>query len=153
MGHLAVKWFRSNIKHGSRLALLALAIQFVLSFGHHHGAAAAPAISAQANNASVLTRDPAATRPAASVDPQHAVLTNPAQAFGATPAGPTGHDQDGDRCAVCAIMALAGTMLFTGPPVLLLPDACQFLQLATEAEFNHLESRPIAFQPRAPPSS
>ena len=29
-----MKWFRSNIRHGTRLALLALAVQFVLSFGH-----------------------------------------------------------------------------------------------------------------------
>ena len=35
-----MNWFRSNIKHGSRLALLALAIQFVLSFGHFHAIAA-----------------------------------------------------------------------------------------------------------------
>jgi hypothetical protein len=42
-----MKWLRSNIKHGSRLALLALAIQFALSFGHFHGIAAqaAPAIA------------------------------------------------------------------------------------------------------------
>ena len=41
-----MNWFRSNIKHGSRLALLALAIQFGLSFGHFHGivAQAAPAL-------------------------------------------------------------------------------------------------------------
>jgi hypothetical protein len=41
-----MNWFRSNIKHGSRLALLALAIQFALSFGHFHGitAQAAPTI-------------------------------------------------------------------------------------------------------------
>ncbi len=40
-----MKWFRSNIKHGSRLALLALALQFALSFGHFHSAAlAAPAV-------------------------------------------------------------------------------------------------------------
>jgi hypothetical protein len=43
---IGMNWFRSNIRHGSRLALLALAIQFVLSFGHFHGIAAqaAPAI-------------------------------------------------------------------------------------------------------------
>ena len=35
-----MKWFRSNIKRGSRLALFALAIQFVLSFGHFHAVAA-----------------------------------------------------------------------------------------------------------------
>ena len=34
-----MKWFRSNIKHGSRLALLALALQFGLSFGHFHASA------------------------------------------------------------------------------------------------------------------
>ena len=32
-----MKWFRSNIKHGSRLALLALALVIGLSFGHFHG--------------------------------------------------------------------------------------------------------------------
>ncbi len=35
-----MKWFRSRIKAGTRLALLALAVQFVLSFGHFHGTAA-----------------------------------------------------------------------------------------------------------------
>ena len=33
---VVMNWFRSNIQHGSRLALLALALQFVLSFGHFH---------------------------------------------------------------------------------------------------------------------
>ncbi len=41
-----MNWLRSNIKHGSRLAILALTVQFVLSFGHFHGVAAqvAPAV-------------------------------------------------------------------------------------------------------------
>src|SRR5580704_8323158 len=45
---IGMKWFRSNVKHGSRLALFALAIQFALSFGHFHAVAAqvAPAIQA-----------------------------------------------------------------------------------------------------------
>ena len=38
-----MKWFRSNIRLGSRLALLALAIQFLLSFGHFHGGSASAA--------------------------------------------------------------------------------------------------------------
>ena len=50
-------------------------------------------------------------------------------------------------------MALAGTVLFTEPPVLLLPEAYHFLYLTTDAEFNHLESRRVVFQPRAPPAS
>ena len=41
-----MKWFRSNIRHGARLALLALLVQFALTFGHVHGfaAQAAPAM-------------------------------------------------------------------------------------------------------------
>jgi len=43
-----MKWLRSNIKHGARVALFALAVQFVLSFGHFHAipAQAAPSVSA-----------------------------------------------------------------------------------------------------------
>src|SRR4030081_2334068 len=44
--HAGMRWFRSNIRLASRLALFALAIQFLLSFGHFHGsrAQAAPAL-------------------------------------------------------------------------------------------------------------
>jgi len=42
-----MNWFRSNIRHGSRLALFALAIQFALSFGHFHGLAAQAAAAIQ----------------------------------------------------------------------------------------------------------
>jgi hypothetical protein len=43
-----MKWLRSNIKQNARVALFALAVQFVLSFGHFHAIAAqaAPSISA-----------------------------------------------------------------------------------------------------------
>jgi hypothetical protein len=136
-----MKWFRSNIKHGSRLALLALAIQLVLSFGHHHGTAAlaAPAVAMQPGGAST----PLAT-----------TATDSASAAAESPAGPaTGHHQDSDFCAICAVMALAGTVLFTEPPVLLLPEAYHFLYLTTDAEFNHIKPRHIVSQPRAPPAS
>src|SRR5258708_35628225 len=43
---VGMTWVRSSIKHGARLALFALAIQFVLSFGHFYGLAqATPAIA------------------------------------------------------------------------------------------------------------
>ena len=146
-----MKWFRSNIKHGSRLALLALAIQFVLSFGHHHGAAAlaAPAL-VQASAAGAAVHPPAGKNPSA----QDAAAGDSAKPLATNPAKPApGHDQDSDRCAICTVMALAGTVLFTEPPVLLLPEAYHFLYLTTDAEFNHLESRRVVFQPRAPPAS
>jgi hypothetical protein len=144
-----MKWFRSNIKHGSRLALLALAIQFALSFGHHHGAVAlaAPAVSTQIAHAGK-------TDAATAVATEDSAVGDSAKASAANPAGPTSnHDQDSDHCAVCAVMALAGTILFTAPPVLLLPEAYHFLYLTTYAEFNHIKSPRIASQPRAPPAS
>src|SRR5215217_2807860 len=46
--HADMKWFRSNIRRGSRLALFALAIQFLLSFGHFHGSGAQAALAGAA---------------------------------------------------------------------------------------------------------
>jgi Protein of unknown function (DUF2946) len=118
-----MKWFRTNIRHGSRLALLALAIQFALSFGHFHG------ISAQAAPAIEQTSQ---QQPASSHDSDQ---------------------QPTDPCAICAVMALANATLFATPPVLLLPQASEFLYLTTDAEFVHLDHSRVAFQPRAPPTS
>ena len=50
-------------------------------------------------------------------------------------------------------MALANTVLFATPPLLLLPQAVEFLYQTTDAEFVHLNSARVAFQPRAPPVS
>jgi len=58
-----------------------------------------------------------------------------------------------DCCAICAVIALANTVLFATPPLLLLPQAIEFLYLTTDAEFAHLNSAYPAFQSRAPPVS
>jgi hypothetical protein len=50
-------------------------------------------------------------------------------------------------------MAMANTVLFATPPLLLLPQAIEFLRLTTDAEFVHLNAVRVAFQPRAPPIS
>ncbi len=139
---VAMKWFRSRAKHGARLALLALAVQLVLSFGHFHGdaAQAAPAIKARAA-LSATDRSEAAVQPAAqSAQPRPA---------GDRPAGQ--HPQD--ICAICAVMAMAGSAMFAEPPLLMLPQAFHFLYLTTDAEFSHLATRHVDFQPRAPPAS
>ena len=31
-----MKWFRSNIRYGARLAIFAMLVQFALTFGHSH---------------------------------------------------------------------------------------------------------------------
>jgi hypothetical protein len=139
-----MKWFRSNIRHGSRLALFALVVQLALSFGHFHGSAAqaAPAIQSAPLLASAYDANglPAATAVDQSAQQQPA------------PDRDTGR-QPGDTCAICAVMALANNVLFATPPLLLLPQAVEFLHQTTDAEFVHLNSARIAFQPRAPPAS
>ena len=132
-----MKWFRRHVKQGSRLALFALAIQFALSFGHFHGAAAQAEPAALAA-ATAATGGDTHDAPAASRK---------------LPAGQDNDQQPADNCAICAVMALAGTALVSPPPVLLLPEAIEFFYLATDAEFLHLKSVGVHFQPRAPPAA
>jgi hypothetical protein len=121
---VGMNWFRSNIQHGSRLALVALAIQLALSFGHFHGitAQAAPGISQAAQP----------QQPASDHDSDR---------------------QTNDGCAICAVMAMANAVTFATPPLLLLPQAVEFSYLTTDAEFVRLNAVRVAFQPRAPPIS
>jgi hypothetical protein len=120
-----MKWFRSKLRHGSRVALFALAIQFALSFGHFHGvtAQAAPVALGQ----SVQQQQPASDRDS----DQH----------------------PSDPCAICAVMAMANVAFVATPPALLLPQAIEFSYFAADAEFVHANSVRVAFQPRAPPIS
>lgn len=134
-----MKWFRSNVRHGARLALFALLVQFALSFGHHHNVAqATPLLQSSLQQADLSIGAASADRIAV----QKQLPANPDQ------------DQPGDDyCAICAVVSMAGSVVFATPPVLLLPQAVDFLYRATDAEFTHLKSAGAAFQPRAPPLS
>ena len=138
---LVVNWFRKHLKHGSRLALFALAIQFALSFGHFPGevARAAPAIQAGLADAGLAVAATLATPQAPSEASQQ----------------PSNHDTDQPTsdCAICAVLSLANNFLFATPPLLELPQAVELLHLTTGAEFTHLGSLHRAFQSRAPPVS
>ncbi|MEH2478003.1 hypothetical protein V1282_001360 [Nitrobacteraceae bacterium AZCC 2146] len=133
-----MKWFRRHIRHGSRLALFALAVQMVLSFGHFHPIEVVQAAGLRADVASPAT--PAVASKAAVSSPQQRPPSHP------------GSDSN-DYCEICADLELAGTALFSTPPVLELPQAIALLYEATDAEFVHLNSARVAFQPRAPPIS
>src|ERR1700758_3659422 len=102
-----MRWFRSNIKRVSHVALFALAIQFALSFGHFHGVgdrAASAARSAKSaflvadNRAGQVVHKPSASRPAPGHDPG---------------------EHPGEICAICAVMAVANAALFATPPTVL----------------------------------
>ena len=137
-------WFRRHLKHGSRLALFALAIQFGLSFGHFHAvtAQAAPAIATGLAQADTDYANGLATQEIS----REAAKTQQQPSLPDT-------DHAADVCAICAVIALANNVLFATPPLLQLPQAVELLYLTTDAEFAHLRSLRPAFQSRAPPAS
>ena len=139
-----MNWFRKHLKHGSRLALVALAIQFAMSFGHFHAVAAqaAPAVQTSVTDADFAF----ASELAAQVAAEQAGQKQP-------PSTPDSDQQPADACAICAVISLAGNLLFATPPLLQLPQAVEILFLTTDAEFAHLGSVHPAFQSRAPPAS
>lgn len=134
-----MKWFRSNIRHGTRLALFAMLVQFALTFGHSHWFAQASPLAQSSlqqtdSTKALASRDRAAVQKRSSASPDR--------------------EQSGDdNCAICALVAMAGTVVSASPPVLLLPQAIELLYRTTDAEFIHLKSAGTAFQPRAPPAS
>src|SRR5437868_1306261 len=105
-----MKWFRSNIRRGSQLALFALAIQCLLSFGHFHGSAPADAKQSALQDAAGGAATPALNGGLR------------ADASRAAPLKTSSDDApDGrltDDCAICAVLALAGTMMIATPPCL-----------------------------------
>jgi hypothetical protein len=118
-----MNWVRTHIRNGSTLALFALAIQMLLAFGHYHAGHA----QAAPHGASIeLTQ-----LPSAPVHDQHAA----------------------DHCDICAVISMAGTMLATSPPVLVLPLATDFRLVDARTQVIHRGASDIAFQPRAPPLS
>ena len=138
-----MNWFRKHLKLGSRLALMALVLQFALSFGHFH---------AFAETAAPATRtSPTKVAPASS----EAVHTQDTATETSRKQQPSNDDRDhpAAACAICAVISLAGGALFAAPPVLLLPQPVDLLYLATDAKFVHLNSVRLAFQSRAPPIS
>lgn len=133
-----MKWFRRRIRTGSRLALFALTLQFVLSFGHFHfdAARAAAAIQSQSDLAQAQS-----------------LATD---AVSQTQQQPTGHD-DGqpanEPCAICAVISVANQMLFATVALLPLPDAIDQSFLVANAKFTVPAAPQSAFRSRAPPVS
>lgn len=128
-----MRWFRANRKTGGRLALFALALQFVLSFGHIHrediygpsyGVAGAAKIAAS----TVLDKSP----------------SNPSN----QPA--THHD---DYCAVCASISLLSNSFVAAAPQLPVPVAVHVVDHVTHVVALAVPPRRVSFQSRAPPTA
>jgi len=122
-----MRWFRNNVRHGSWLALVAIAINLALSFGHVH-------VSGQA--------------------PVRGLI---AAAIGATDHGkPTGHPDSplGDHlCPIClATSAIANAMASTPPAIPLQLDVTVVDRPIAIVRLAVALPR-AAFQSRGPPLS
>jgi hypothetical protein len=128
----AMGWFRSRSKWGSCLALFALALQLVLSFGHVH-----------------FDHEDAPSSGHAALRGVHASAATTAaddHAGKETPALPD------DCCPICTLIHLAGALVPTAAPALPRPAVFERAGFAAALEFDLARSR--YFSPlgaRAPP--
>jgi hypothetical protein len=125
-----MRWFRSHVRLGSHLALFALALQLVLSFGHVHRK---DILGASANSPAI----------AASTLSQRSDASPPADGAGR-------HHEDG-YCAIYAINGLLGCAQHVALPVLPLPLALSHELPPAGNEAPLSERRYILSQARAPP--
>jgi hypothetical protein len=120
-------WFARHKRHGIVLALIALALQFLLAFDHVH----VPGLAQ--NSRLALTLRTAASQSA----PQ-------------APANPT--DDDG-YCAICVTIFLASSAFAAVPPQLLPPAKFQRVEHSASAAAALAKSPRLAFRSRAPPAA
>ncbi len=129
IGEHCVNWVRSKLRQAATLALFALAIQLVLSFGHVHADDFA--------HASTLTTQATASR------------------HDTTPQSPLQH-HDGlaaHHCGVCASIVHAGALVAAATPSLPVPPAFAIRTETAAADFTLPDLTRAAFRSRAPPLS
>jgi Protein of unknown function (DUF2946) len=119
-----MRWVRARLGAGSRLALFALTLQIVLSFGHVHLGEIRHAGGGLAA---------AGAQPAPSAPTQHPV------------------SDAADYCAICATIHLTATSLLPQAPQLPVPLAAQPVRHVNYTAATTFSSRRAPFQSRAPP--
>jgi hypothetical protein len=132
---MTMRWIRLHIRPGAWLALTALAIHFVLTFGHVHAEQFSPVPMGTASVA--VTTAQAGDRPGSADAPQ------PYRPF-------LSHDH---LCAVCASISLLGASVLPHVQMLALPCA-----IITVRELDVLRAAPrsklcSSARARAPPSA
>ena len=119
-----MRWFRTNRQFGGRLALIALTLQLVLTFGHVHTPSAALASALQAS-----------------------------QSDDTAPLGPNHSGIADIDCATCALIQLSTISAPSVAPELPLPVAAEFLVLQPSVEFAAAAEPPASFRARGPPTA
>jgi len=124
-----MRWFRANKTFCSRLALLALAVQFVVAFGHIH------------HEDIYGSAHPAAAIAAAVADGSQPLPAN----------HPAKHSDD--YCAICAAVSLLGNSFAAAAPSLPLPSASYAVEQFDRVAAIFIAPRRAPFQSRAPPTA
>ncbi len=120
-----MRWFRTERRLGSLLALFALAVQLVLSFGHVH-----------------LDGVRGETRSAIAIGSNVSTPPSPAQ----HPA----NEADG-YCAICAVIHLAATSFLPQSPQLAVLFVAEAVEHSNLVAFFFVAPQRTPFQSRAPP--
>ena len=124
---MGMGWVWLHRRHGALLALIALALQIVVAFGHVH-------LHGLAQNSHATS----AAQCAVLADTKsHAPAQIPAD--------------NNDYCAICASIFLASSAFAPAPPELLVPTNFQRVGHCFNAARSHAESLRLAFRSRAPP--
>jgi hypothetical protein len=123
-------WVRGHKRHGALVALAALALQIVLSFGHMH--------------LDGIRADVAHT--AVTVPHQTAASQTSTQIPGQNPGA------DDDYCAICASIYLASTSVISHAPLLPTQFGFRRVEHLHNAARGIAAPRRFAFQSRAPPA-
>jgi hypothetical protein len=126
-----MQWVRTNRRFGAWCALLAIALQIVLSFGHTHRFDG--------------------FRPGALSPQSIAGLTGqPAAEPGSPPSKPAGLVYE--YCAICAVIEMGASAPPPAPPASIAPAAAGKVRFATNAEAAAAAREHLLFEARAPPS-
>jgi hypothetical protein len=114
---------------GSRLALLALAVQFIVAFGHIHR-----------DDIYGFARTAAA-------------IAAPVPGGGPPLPGDRPAKHGDDYCAICAAVSLLGNSFAAAAPTLPLPVVSHAIEQLDRAAIIFIAPRRAAFQSRAPPTA
>ena len=121
-------WFRSRSRWGAYLALLALAFQLAISFGHVH-----------LDRTALTSADATAIASAPSSDDD-------------TPSNRADHeDVADDLCPICALIHLASVLVPAQIPPLPLPNIFGSLRQEAAVAFDLTAAPGARFRARAPP--
>ncbi len=129
-----MRWFRTRSREVSCLALVALAMQLALSFGHLH-----------------LRDVLGETHSSASIDASTLASLSDEQHTSAQGGDGSHHEHEDEYCAIYAINALIGSAQHAAPPALLVPQRVGRARHTLRYEAPLADLHHVLFQARAPP--